>query len=307
MQSTGRTYYFTATGDSAKPVTFGSGILRRIETGWEYLSPDNERFTFDSEGRLLAISSPHWGRRQLARSGNRITVTDSAGNSLTITQSEDYQPLTLAARGVRISYTYDSHNRLVKMSRAADNHVTNKYFHYEDVRNNGLLTGITDERGVRYATWAYDERGRAVSSEHANGADRLTVTYISDRAVSVRNELNKTTKYTFGFFNGGKRVIAIDGEASANCSDSNTTFTYNDLGLLTSKTDNKGNVTTYEYNDRGLEVSRTEAAGTPVARTVITAWHPTLFLPVKITEPNQITKYSYDAEGRTLSQSVTDR
>jgi YD repeat-containing protein len=66
-------------------------------------------------------------------------------------------------------------------------------------------------------------------------------------------------------------------------------------GQLTSKTDNKGNRTTYIYNSRGLETSRTEAAGTPQARTITTDWHPTLFLPVTVTEPTRITTYTYDA------------
>ncbi|PNF82200.1 hypothetical protein CXK92_01665 [Stutzerimonas stutzeri] len=42
------------------------------------------------------------------------------------------------------------------------------------------------------------------------------------------------------------------------------------------------------------------------ARTVTTAWHLTL-LPVTVTEPNQITNYTYDAQGRQLTQTLTER
>ena len=123
----------------------------------------------------------------------------------------------------------------------------------------------------------------------------------------VTNGLGKATIYRFQKFNHESRVVAIEGEPSANCPNSNSTFTYDDRGLLKTKTDNKGNVTAYEYNERGLEISRTEASGTREARTITTAWHPTLFLPVIVTEPNQITYYSYDAQGRQLSQTVTER
>ncbi|KQJ47662.1 RHS repeat protein, partial [Pseudomonas aeruginosa] len=74
-----------------------------------------------------------------------------------------------------------------------------------------------------------------------------------------------------------------------------------------SKRDNNGNLTTYQYNARGLETSRTEAAGTAQARTITTDWHPTLFLPVQVSEPGRITRYQYDAEGRKTGETVTTR
>ena len=97
------------------------------------------------------------------------------------------------------------------------------------------------------------------------------------------------------------------GMPSANCPDSNSTFTYDIRGFLKTKADNNGNVTTYTHNDRGLETSRTEASGTPHARTITTEWHPTLFSPVRITEPDRLIQYTYDAQGRQLSQTVTSR
>ena len=72
----------------------------------------------------------------------------------------------------------------------------------------------------------------------------------------------KQATYRFQVIQGIKRIVAIEGEPSPNCPSSNSTFTYDDQGLLTSKRDNNGNLTTYQYNARGLETSRTEAAGT---------------------------------------------
>ncbi|MGA4638120.1 RHS repeat protein, partial [Pseudomonas solani] len=179
-------------------------------------------------------------------------------------------------------------------------------YQYEDANPN-LLTGITDERGIRYATWAYDDQGRAISSEHAGGAERTLVSYNADGSSTVTNALGKRTTYRFQTIQGIRRITAIEGEPSANCPNSNSSFTYDDRGLVKTRTDNKGNVTTFDYNDRGLEVSRTEAFGTPQARTVTTTWHPTLFLPATVTEPDRITTYSYDDQGRPLSQSVSQR
>src|SRR5690606_13275096 len=140
-------------------------------------------------------------------------------------------------------------------SRTAGGQTTQRQFHYEDSRNNALLTGITDERGVRYATWSYDDKGRAISSEHADGAERVTVTYNSDGTVSVTNELGKVAKYRFQYIKGVQRIPAIEGAPSANCPNSHSTFVYNARGLVTRKPDNEGHVTTYSYNESGLEIS----------------------------------------------------
>ena len=131
--------------------------------------------------------------------------------------------------------------------------------------------------------------------------------YNTDGSTTVINPYNKKTTYRYQTILGVKHVIAIEGEASPNCPDSNSTFTYDARGLLKTKTDAKGNITAYDYNARGLEISRTEATGTAQARTITTEWHPTLFLKTKVTEPNRITTYQYDAQGRQTGQTITSR
>ena len=48
---------------------------------------------------------------------------------------------------------------------------------YDDPDSANHRTGIIDENGNRYATWAYDAQGWAILSEHAGGAERSTLTY----------------------------------------------------------------------------------------------------------------------------------
>nr|WP_239987078.1 RHS repeat domain-containing protein [Pseudomonas syringae] len=108
-------------------------------------------------------------------------------------------------------------------------------------------------------------------------------------------------------FEGVRRIISIVGEPTPDCPASDTSYTYNTHGQILTKTDAKGLITTYAYNDRGLETSRTEASGTPLARTVTTEWGADRFLPVRIVEPDRITVYNYDAQGRELSRRTTSR
>jgi YD repeat-containing protein len=301
----GRESFFTVTGNNVAASSADIGVLTKTATDWQFLSADNERFTFNSAGNLTSWGDASGGRQDFVYTGSQVSVTDHLGNSLTFTQDDKHQPLTLTAPGVQITYGYNANKRLTAVNKTQGGQTIQRQFHYEDTRNNALLTGITDERGVRYATWSYDDQGRAISSEHANGTERIAIEYKSDGGASVTNELGKVANYEFQTILGVKRITAIEGEPSANCPMSNSTFTYDERGLLKTKTDNKGNLTTYTYNTRGLEVSRTEAAGTPQARTVTTEWHPTLFLPVTVTEPSRITTYTYDAQGRLLSQTST--
>ena len=62
-------------------------------------------------------------------------------------------------------YSYDSYHRLVRVEYPDG---TTRQYHYENADFYYALTGITDENGVRYATFAYDSQGRAISTEHAD-------------------------------------------------------------------------------------------------------------------------------------------
>jgi len=303
----GRESLFTLSGSTMTAPPTELGTLVKTADSWLYTAANNERFTFDAAGRLIRWANTAGAEQQLTYANGTVTVTDNLGHSLSFTEDAQHQPLTLSTPTLQIAYSYNANQRLIQLTRTRGGQTEQRQFHYEDSRNNALLTGLTDERGVRFATWSYDDQGRAISSEHAGGVEHGTVAYNADGSSTVTNELGKTTVYRFTQIGGVKRVTAVEGEASANCPNSNSTFTYDSRGLLKTKTDNKGHLTTYDYNERGLEISRTEAAGTPQTRTITTEWHPTLALPVTVTEPNRITSYSYDAQGRQLSQTQTDR
>ncbi|WP_375232633.1 RHS repeat domain-containing protein, partial [Pseudomonas savastanoi] len=113
--------------------------------------------------------------------------------------------------------------------------------------------------------------------------------------------------HRYEIISGVKRLVEVKGEPTPDCPATNSSYTYNDRGLVLTKTDAKGLITTYEYNDRGLEISRTEASGTSLARTTTTEWDPDRFLPIRVIEPNRVTVYSYDNQGRELTRQSTSR
>ncbi|MEK1940619.1 MAG: DUF6531 domain-containing protein, partial [Pseudomonas sp.] len=296
---------FTVNGTNITSDVSDLGTLSRYGDAWRYVGSNNETFYYDMHGRLTRKIFKSGQQLQFSFNGDVTVVTDGLGGSLSFTEDAQHQPLTFIAPGMSIQYTYNTNNRLSQMSRTQSGITQQRKFHYEDTRNSSLLTGITDERGVRYATWTYDDQGRATSSRHADGAELTQVVYNADGTRKVTNEFGKSTLYRFVDTAGTKRVSAIEGEPSANCPASNSTFTYNDRGQVLTQTDAKGFITTYTYNDRGLETTRTQASGTPQARTTTTTWHATFNLPLTVTEGGQVTTYTYDSQGRQTSRTQT--
>lgn len=302
----GRTLDFIRLYDRITSQADNLGRLEKIDGGWRYDEPSGLRLDFDEAGVLVELVQAS-EKLRLAREGGQVRVSHNRyPGTFSFAEDDRQQPLRLTAPGLAVLYNYEG-GHLIRVARDAAGQASEQRYHYEDPRNPRLLTGITDNRGVRFATWRYDEKGRAVSSEHANGAEKVSLAYNFDGSTTVTNEYGKQATYRFQVIRGSKHIVAIEGQPSPNCPSSNSTFTYDDQGLLTSKRDNNGNLTTYQYNARGLETSRTEAAGTAQARTITTDWHPTLFLPVQVSEPGRITRYQYDAEGRKTGETVTTR
>lgn len=303
VMADGRESYFTVSGSEVTPSPTELGRLNKTSDTWLYTAKNNDTYSFDVTGRLTRWTNASGSEHLLSYLNGTVTVTDNLGQSLSFTEDDQHQPLTLTTAGLSIKYEYNANKRLAKLIRTREGQTEQRWFHYEKPNKPNLLTGITDERGVRFTIWTFDDSDRATSSEYAGGVEHCTVAYNADGSSTVTNEFGKKATYRFVTIDGINRVSAIVGEALGSCPISNSTFTYDARGLLKTKTDNKGVVTTYDYNDRGLEITRTEAAGTPQARTTTTTWHATLNSPLTITEPGRITTYTYDAQGRQLSQS----
>lgn len=298
----GREVQFSADGDVYTALGSPSGVLTKTAEGYSYLDVDNTTYTFAADGELSGISSPSGYRIAIVREGSNVKVM--VGNTLVYTFVEDAarQPLSLHAEGVDVSYLYDG-ALLLSVNSVRNGKSSSVSYQYSPVGTRHLLSGITDERGVVFAKWTYDDVGRAISSEHAGGAEKVTIQYQPyGTGSTVTNALGKSTHYTVSSVTG--QIQSIQGQPSANCPASNASFSYDSKGLITSKTDALGNVTTYTYNDRGLETSRTEASGTPQARTTSTEWDPVRFLPIRIQTPNRITTYVYDAKGQELNRKI---
>lgn len=271
---------------------------------WRFKAISGETEEYDDAGKLISITTSNGMKQELfydPANGLLTRVKDSTNRELLFSYADKKISSVTVDGNKTTSYAYNSSGLITQVTRP-DN--TTRIYHYEDTRFPTALTGITDERNKRYATWAYDAQGRAISSEHAGGAEKTLLSFNADGSTTVTNSLNKQTIYRFAQIAGARRVVKVEGQPTTNCLGANQDYTYTNEGWLASKTDWKGIKTTYQYNTLGQETSRTEAFGTTEARTITTEWHPSLYVKTKVTEPGKETVFNYDANGRLLNQST---
>ena len=300
-------------------------------TGWTYsTNSSGEVESYDANGKLLSI---------INRAGLMQTMTYScnalSANCPVVTPSTTTTLAGLLIRvanpfGRKIDFTYDSSYRIKTMTNPAGGVYTYTYstdgnknlssvtypdskvktYHYGEaayvsatpnagVSNASLLTGITDENGIRYASYWYDAQGRAYKEELApnlalnieknelvyntNASGNPTSTVVTDPRGSTRT-------YNFTTILGVVKSTGQSQPAGSGCAVSAAALTYDVNGNIASRTDFKGNKTTYVYDmARNLETSRTEGltaanAVTPATRTITSSWHPTWHLPLVVTE-----------------------
>lgn len=294
--------------------------------GWRYVDSDNKNNIkidiFDLSGRL--VSAIDGGYRQTLTysdettpisiapaAGLLIKVVDSFNRQLAFTYDSQRRINTMTdpAGGV-YRYTYDTNGNLVSVTAPDDS--VRKYL-YEDFNyHRHALTGIIDENNQRFATWSYDEQGRAISSDHGGcRAERVSLSYNADGSVTVTDALNTSRTYSFQTAQNVTRTTSIstpDGAAIVH--------TYDGRGNVSSKTDRNGNKTCYAYNELNFEIKRIEGLPAnadcasmlnaeslpPSARRVITHW--SYYQPTTIFEPGRITGMHYDRYGNMTSKRL---
>ena len=273
------------------------------QTGWQLLKADDSVETYTLAGLLSTITTRAGLVTTLTYDGNNhlTQVTGPFGHVLAFTYNANNNVATMITPvGGVYTYAYDAKGNLVSVTYPD---ATVRTYVYENTQFPNSLTGIIDENGNRFATWAYDLSGRAVSSQHAGGADLTTITYNSDGTVSVTDARGNVHGYSLVTQFGTVKPATLTGAQVQNAG--GQAFTYDTNGFIASRTDWDGNVTTYTHDTRGNETSRVEASGTAVARTITTTWHPTFNLPTQVTEPNRTTTFTYDANGNLLAKAIT--
>jgi RHS repeat-associated protein len=297
-----------------------------LSNSWIYTKSSGEVLKYSS-GRLVSLQDEKGNTQSIVYNANVTQITDQFGSQLLLTKNAvgniTQAEVISQNQSLMFTYEYDETERLVKATFPGN---TYKIYHYENEKQPKKLTGITDESGVRFATWQYDNFGRAILSEHALEAERKSIQYnqtgtiseqdlesktpeeilklrLAGTTVTETNELGKKSVFRFGYFKG-TRVTKVEGKASTSCIAANKEYTYNtETGAKISATDWNRNVTRYEYNDRKLKTLQVEAEGTPQERRIETQWHAEKPWVLRRNNAGQITEYVYDDKGHITTLS----
>ena len=290
------------------------GSLFQSANGWQYQVGSRVE-SFDTNGRLLSLTSENGIKVLLTYngSGHLIRVNGATGAFLSFSYNSDGTQLLSVSDATRTwSYQYDGSGHL---SGVINPDGTSRQYLFEDVNNPNALTGLIEERGIRYATWGYDSNGYAILSTHANNVDRVDIAYPSDTTRTVTDSKGVVSTYTTMAQNGTILVTNISGPGCASCGMGDTSYTY-DPAYNTVLTKTSDGVTTqyakYDANRNPSVV--TEAVGTTQQRQT-TYTYDGRFLSKILNKTEQsvcsaFTKYTYntyDAYGNLTSHSVSGR
>lgn len=250
--------------------------------------------------------------------GQVSTISDSMGRPLSLTYDASNRIATLTdPSGAITTYSYDPNSNLSSVTYP-DGSI--RQYHYENATFKNALTGITDERGVRYITYSYDSNGKAVGEVLAGGMGSYSLTFNPSNTI-VTDPLGTQRTYNFQMILGAVKSTGQSQPGGSGCGPASEAMTYDANGNVASRTDFNGRKTTYAYDlTRNLETSRTEGlssagAALPETRTLTTTWHATWRLPIEVNEyagasasgnPLRRTQTVYDDKGNIVSRSVTD-
>jgi YD repeat-containing protein len=335
--------------DTLLPILDATGALTAIQYR---NTADDSVETYDSTGKLLSIK---------ARNGQTTTLTYTTTGTTLLTSIKN-------AFGRELKLVYDAQNRLTQLlppgaiqdtgaglatspirynyaeaaslgaGVAAQNQLTSvmwqdgkvKRYHYEDARRPTLLTGITDEAGVKILTYGYDAQGRVTSTQKAGAVDPITLSYGSGATANQTTVTDNTganasltsRTYTFGVMGGGTsntNGLLYPQTVSAPCSQCGSTAassTYTAVGNLTKQIAHDGTVIFFAYDSKGRQTekatfpasyqsSATRPALNLATAVISTQWHASFNIPTKLAEPTLITAYTYDAQGNLTGKSQT--
>lgn len=217
--------------------------------GWEVSYGDGTKIEFDFNGRLQKTTSIRGKTLSYSyaetQNGIQVSVTSNHGEALTFRLNSDNQLIDLTVNELTTTYQYDAQGNLTDVlypdATPGDNSDNpRKYYLYENVQFPHALTGLIDERGERYATWAYDDKGRAITSYHGQEKEKVSIEYqdgSSSRTRTVTYDTDeggqRVVTYQFNTgLNGVEQLVEVNSPTASHCPASNVHYTYDSLGFI---------------------------------------------------------------------------
>jgi RHS repeat-associated protein len=301
--------YWEAGGDSRLPMDafdFRGFVLTNLDGTKYFLDREDggEYSVLTQEGSNYVVQA--WGKPRLSRieqrTGDKIYIqsdqvyhtnpTNGVTRRIIFQRNEAglitgiSDPLGLDGSGqpsgpLAVKYEYDSQDNLIRVLRLVDRNTstyTTNTYHYDNPAFPHYITGIINGNGVPVARNNYDDSGRLVSVQDADGnftqfihnttnrlevkIDRLgrtnTLAYDTrGNVTAATNALGGVTLMAYDDLNNKTNAVAfLNGQPYAT-----NHFGYDADGLLLSATDALGHSNSVTYNAYGQVTTSTDARG----------------------------------------------
>ena len=297
---------------------------------WILKAPDDSVSQFDAGGTPLTYTARGGASLsyliQQSDPVSTVTITDDFGRSLVSTivtnmvtdEALDLEINTLISNtvvtpeGEQYQYTFDPETGVLDQVMFPDGNTRNFTYQNGPAGSGARLrTQVIDENGIVYRSWAYDDLGRATTSQLAGGANHYSLVYTGYNNDTYQQIITDPlgAQRTFSFQDNGYSRGLLVGTTlpCATCGPNIVSKTLGQNGLIAQTQDAAGTITTYDYdNNRNLVTSVEVASGTSVVKETTYAWHPTLRVPTQINEPGRSTVLTYDTAGNVLTRTITD-
>ncbi len=285
--------------------------LEVLGTRFTYVRPDLAKETYMGT-RLVSLEYPNGLSLQFNYENGKLSrIERSDGAFLQIIRDQNGLIVSVEDQtGRTTGYAYDDKRRLVSVSYPDG---TTEKYHYEDAIHPTYLTGITDRRNIRYATFAYDQEGRAILTEHAGGVGRRTISFLKDGLREVTNSLGVASLYKTLKLGGFQAVTEISGPGCSTCGTSNAIYEYDITGRMLLRKVENGIETIYgEHDEYRRPLFRIKANGTPLQKRedyIYDANLPnklsTITQPSVFTGGNRVIEKTYTTTGNIAAYKIS--
>lgn len=292
-----------------------NALMEMLADGtWRLTEANGDISTFSSSGRLTSVRNKLSPERDVVLNygANYLleSVTDAAGGQLRFSYDRNLLTGVTLPDGRSIAYGHDDRENLVSVDYG-NGQVKQYHYGEEGLATNGdpgLLTGITNESGDRYASFGYDIYGRVLfSTLHGEGGQAVDTTriyYNAANSAQVTTADGVVRTYIYGN-DGSRKPLSISDAGGT------TSYTYDSYGRMLTHTDARDVQTRYTYTNSVL-TAVVSAYGTSEQRTEQTDWHATLNAPTERRTLNAsgvlVSKatWTYNARGQVLTTTQID-
>jgi YD repeat-containing protein len=279
--------------------------LTHVGATWTLTGPDDTVETYTASGveaTLNSIKLRNGYTQTLHYTSNQLlSVTDTYGRHISFTYTGAVATGVTTPDGLNLTYGYTTigTNKLLTTVTYNTSPATTLTYVYGNGSFPYAITGITDENGHSYASWAYDASGRGVSSQLSGGVNFTSVSYFSDHSNVTGPQGIKET-YKFSTIQNLPKLTEIDRAANGTVTAATKTFAYDANGYMKSITDWNSDVTAYTNNANGNPTQIVFASGSAVTHTTTISYDATWArLAHVITEPGLTTTINYSSSNGT--------